>query len=731
MARTSRRPAARPIPLDPNSPTTTAANSADCPTDPTTTTTVPATTVPGQPPTSTVPTTVPGHPTTSTTTAPSTSPPTSSSPGGPTTTTAPTTTTPPTTTTVAPAPPTTAAAPTPTTTIAPPRSTPAEPPAPPPLPSIPMPTPAAAPPPIGAPVAPSVADPVDDPLARVAGVAADRLARWQEALTTLTTTQTEADADDAALVAADAQVTSAQAALDAVPPAPEVLTVGSTPSTSAPSLTDVLPGASSPPVDPNAALRQGRIGELAAAQATRSTAAAVAADAHQRLVEDEVVAEAARLGHDDARRTLADLTAARVPPIEGSTLDAVWAKTDPRRLVVLYTALRQVGDPYIAFTDGPDSFDCSGLTLYAWQAVGVHLVHYSFTQRAQTPAVDAANLQPGDLVFNLRPTGGHVMLSLGVENAIVHAPRTGSLVQISRWRKATGFGSPLAPVVVASPDLAAAPAPSTPSTTIAATTPAGGQGDTVRAIGPLDSPAAPTTLAPPPTWVGGVPEGSRMADDPDAAIFDAAGARYGIDPALLAARMKSVAAEAAAAAAATPEVGPPAPTDAAPPTVATASPATPPAPPTTPAATPTTTSATPGPPTAGVADAATATSEAPSPAGPLALRADLVARLGIDVLNTDASADAAARYLVAAAARLGSLDAALAALDLGAGAVAADGVPAAGPVRSLLDATVAQAAQLRPPPVNPPPPAPAVVYAVAGLPPAEPARVNGSRRKAA
>jgi len=32
-----------------------------------------------------------------------------------------------------------------------------------------MPTPAAAPPPIGAPVAPSVADPVDDPLARVAG----------------------------------------------------------------------------------------------------------------------------------------------------------------------------------------------------------------------------------------------------------------------------------------------------------------------------------------------------------------------------------------------------------------------------------------------------------------------------------------------------------------------------------------------------------------------------------
>lgn len=647
------------LPPDSASPTTT----VPCPPDPTTTTTT-TTTVPGQPGT-----TAPGTTSPATTAPASTAPGTTTLPGTTPVTTTPATTTAPATTTT-----TLAGPPAPTPPPGPPAPPPtAPPPPPPPLPSIPIPAPAVAPPPIGEPVAPSVADPVDDPLARVATVAGERLARWQEALAAQAARQAEATSADAAATAARDQVTALQTAIDALPPLPD----------------PAEPGA----VDEAAAQRIDLAAQLAAAEAGQATAEAAAADSHRRLVEDEVVTEAARLGHDNARATLADLTAARVAPIEGAALDAVWARTDPRRLVVLYTALRQVGDPYIGYTQGPDSFDCSGLTLYAWQAVGVRLVHYSFTQRAQTPAVDEANLQPGDLVFNLRPTGGHVMLSLGLENTIVHAPRTGELVQIGRWRKVTGLGSPLAPVAVASPDVLDATGASTTTstttpaavTTAATATPlAAGPDGAAQAVS-ATAVTGPATTAPPPTWVGGVAEGSRMIEAPDAGVFDAAGARYGVDPALLAARARSV------AAAATPDARP-----------------------TGPDPTATTTTSLPA---------------APGPTGPLALRPDLVARLGVDAADAGSAADAAARYLVAAQARLGTLDAALAALDLGAGDVSALGVPSAGPVRALVDATLAEATKLRPPP--PAPAAPSVIYVVAGLPPSSPTRIHGTRRKAA
>ena len=58
-------------------------------------------------------------------------------------------------------------------------------------------------------------------------------------------------------------------------------------------------------------------------------------------------------------------------------------------------------------------------------------------------------------------------------------------------------------------------------------------------------------------------------------------------------------------------------------------------------------------------------------------------------------------------------------------------MPGIGPGPALVDATLDEAARLRPAARHPPPPAPVVIYAVAGLPPAEPTRVNGARRKAA
>ena len=68
---------------------------------------------------------------------------------------------------------------------------------------------------------------------------------------------------------------------------------------------------------------------------------------------------------------------------------------------VINFALAQVGKPYVFFTKGPSTFDCSGLTLMAYRQIGVDLVHHAATQARQGRAVDFWNnpIQAGDLVF--------------------------------------------------------------------------------------------------------------------------------------------------------------------------------------------------------------------------------------------------------------------------------------------------------------------------------------------
>jgi cell wall-associated NlpC family hydrolase len=53
-------------------------------------------------------------------------------------------------------------------------------------------------------------------------------------------------------------------------------------------------------------------------------------------------------------------------------------------LLVVLAALMQVGDAYVFGMSGPDQFDCSGLTRFAWRTAGVDLVHYAVTQRQQS-----------------------------------------------------------------------------------------------------------------------------------------------------------------------------------------------------------------------------------------------------------------------------------------------------------------------------------------------------------
>jgi len=91
-------------------------------------------------------------------------------------------------------------------------------------------------------------------------------------------------------------------------------------------------------------------------------------------------------------------------------------------------ARAQLGEPYVWGADGPDSWDCSGLTMGAWGAGGKYLPHYSVAQYEQSTPISASSLRPGDLVFWGSSSSSssifHVALYIG-GGQIIHAPRTG------------------------------------------------------------------------------------------------------------------------------------------------------------------------------------------------------------------------------------------------------------------------------------------------------------------
>lgn len=101
----------------------------------------------------------------------------------------------------------------------------------------------------------------------------------------------------------------------------------------------------------------------------------------------------------------------------------------------------QLGKPYQWGGTGPDSWDCSGLTMVAWGQVGLQLPRTAAQQYAFTRSVAVAvsDLQPGDLVFwSSGPDPAaieHVAVYAG-HNQVLDAPQTGAVVQVQMlWTK--------------------------------------------------------------------------------------------------------------------------------------------------------------------------------------------------------------------------------------------------------------------------------------------------------
>lgn len=90
-------------------------------------------------------------------------------------------------------------------------------------------------------------------------------------------------------------------------------------------------------------------------------------------------------------------------------------------------ALSRLGRPYVWGAAGPDRFDCSGLTQWAYAQAGVHLDRTTYAQIHQGIAVPRSLVRPGDLVF---PSVDHVQLAIG-NDLVIEAPHAGAAVQIS------------------------------------------------------------------------------------------------------------------------------------------------------------------------------------------------------------------------------------------------------------------------------------------------------------
>lgn len=97
-------------------------------------------------------------------------------------------------------------------------------------------------------------------------------------------------------------------------------------------------------------------------------------------------------------------------------------------------ACAQIGKPWVFAADGPDAYDCSGLTMVAWAQAGVKLPHNAKAQRSAVPSVSRSELRPGDLVFYYSDLH-HVGMYAGYLNGvhwIVHASRAGVPIQMRK-----------------------------------------------------------------------------------------------------------------------------------------------------------------------------------------------------------------------------------------------------------------------------------------------------------
>ncbi|MFF4625705.1 C40 family peptidase [Nonomuraea jabiensis] len=132
---------------------------------------------------------------------------------------------------------------------------------------------------------------------------------------------------------------------------------------------------------------------------------------------------------------------ARWEPLAQQAVDAVSGAcvlpiAGEKVAAVLAYAHAQLGKPYLWGAEGPFAFDCSGLTMRAYQAAGITIPRVAADQWRHGHPIPPGHEQPGDLAFfHMQPDGpGHVGIVIG-NGQMIHAPNRHETVKIASYRR--------------------------------------------------------------------------------------------------------------------------------------------------------------------------------------------------------------------------------------------------------------------------------------------------------
>ncbi|AKG42455.1 npl p60-family secreted protein [Streptomyces xiamenensis] len=191
--------------------------------------------------------------------------------------------------------------------------------------------------------------------------------------------------------------------------------------------------------------RSGELRELQAAQRTLEQRRAEAGDKLDELAaEREVLAREKRTvlrklataqaqydrltAREQADREAREQAAATTAPTAATATPASEPSATGRGATALAAAHSALGSPYAWGAAGPNSFDCSGLTQWAYRQAGISLPRTSQAQAAAGTAVPLSAAQPGDLVV-YRGDASHIALYVG-GGQVIHAPYPGAQVRM-------------------------------------------------------------------------------------------------------------------------------------------------------------------------------------------------------------------------------------------------------------------------------------------------------------
>jgi len=153
------------------------------------------------------------------------------------------------------------------------------------------------------------------------------------------------------------------------------------------------------------------------------------ADAHQKQVADLVTDLEAKKQRIQKLIKEVKTKLDQLSPPTVRTLPKVSVEGQGKAAEAARWAVSQVGKPYVWGAAGPNSFDCSGLMLWAYAKVGISLPHYTGSQwQLGTRISSIDQLQVGDIVFfysDLHHNGMYIG-----NGKMVHAPQTGDVVRI-------------------------------------------------------------------------------------------------------------------------------------------------------------------------------------------------------------------------------------------------------------------------------------------------------------